>query len=138
MTLDAALNTARALEAAVIQANEMERETDQTALAMWHNKPTRAQPRRHDKEDQHETAGEPKQPTGRRNCSFCGGQFYQRLSPCPAHFHQYSKCLNIHHCEHPCRSPRRERPSQSISSILKQHTRSFHPAKQKQRTNDHR
>ncbi len=129
------LTKARALDAAATQANKMERETDQTALAMRQNKPTRDQPKWRNKNSQHDTINQPKQPTDRRNCSFCGGQFHQRLSTCPARFHQCSNCLNIHHFEHLCRSPRRERAVQSNSSILKQQTKSYHPAKQKERAN---
>ena len=97
MTLDGVLNKARALEAAATQANKMEMETDQTALAMRHNKPTRDMSKRQDKDNQHETVGQSKHPRDRRNCSFCGDQFHQRLAACPARFHQCSRCLNIHH-----------------------------------------
>lgn len=75
MTLDAVLNKARALEAAVSQGNKMEREADQTTLAMRHKKPNKEQPKRQDKQDQQETVSQPKQPTDLRSCSFCGGQF---------------------------------------------------------------
>jgi hypothetical protein len=118
MTLDAVLNKARAIEAAVTQADRMEKETDQKALIMRRNRPTRNQ-----------------QQTDRGICSFCGGQFHQRLSTCPARFHQFSNCLNIHHFEKFYRSSRRERSGQSSNIILKQQTKSYHPAKQTERTN---
>lgn len=63
MTLDAVLNKARALEAAVTQANKMERKTDQTALAMRYSKPTLDHTKRQDEDDQHETVIQSKQPT---------------------------------------------------------------------------
>jgi hypothetical protein len=135
MTLDGVLTKARALEAAATQANKMEKEMDQTALAMRQNKSTRDQPKWRNKQSQHDTTNQPNQPTDRRSCSFCGGQFHQRLSTCPARFHQCSNCLNIHHFEHFCRSPWRERANQSNSSILKQQTKSYHPTKQKERAN---
>ncbi|EFX61177.1 hypothetical protein DAPPUDRAFT_274469 [Daphnia pulex] len=117
MTLDAVLNKARAIEAAVTQADRMEKETDQKALIMRRNRPTRNQ-----------------QQTDRGICSFCGCQFHQRLSTCPARFHQCSNCLNIHHFEQFYRSSRRERSGQSSNIILKQQTKSYHPTKQKERT----
>jgi hypothetical protein len=135
MTLDGVLNKARALEAAATQANKMEMETDQTALAMRHNNSTREHPNWRGSQGQHDTIDQPKQPADRRSCSFCGGQFHQRLSTCPARFHQCNNCLNIHHFEHLCRSPWRDRATQSNSSILKQQTKSYHPAKQNGRTN---
>ncbi len=87
---------------------------------------------------QHETANQSKQPIDIRSCSFCGGKFHQRLASCPARYHQCDKCLNIHHFEQFCRSPRRERPShnrQVNSGILKQQTKSYHSTKPKERTN---
>jgi hypothetical protein len=86
MTLDGVLNKARALEAAATQANKMEIETVQTALLMRRNKPTRDQPNWRGQNDQHNEVNQPKQPMVQKNCSFCGGQFHQRLSICPATF----------------------------------------------------
>jgi hypothetical protein len=93
--IDAVLNKARAIEAAATQATKMEKESQQTALAMRHNKPTRDPSRRQNQDTQHETANQSKQPIDRRSCSFCGGQFHQRLASCPARYHQCDKCLNI-------------------------------------------
>lgn len=90
MTLDAVLNKARALEAAATQATKMEKETEQTALAIRHNKPTQDMSKRQDKDNQHKTVGQSKQPIYRRNCSFCGDQFHQRLAAYSARFHQCS------------------------------------------------
>jgi hypothetical protein len=138
MTLDAVLNKARAIEAAATQASKMEQETEQTALAMKHNKPTRNFSKRQDEDDHHETFRQSQQPIDRTNCSFCGGRFHQRLASCPARFHQCSRCLNIHHFEEFCRSPKRERPSRSNqlnSGILKQQNSSYHSAKRKESTN---
>jgi hypothetical protein len=108
MTLEVVRRKARALEAAETQAEKMEKETEQAALAIKHNSSTRNRPKRQD--NQTETNNRTNKPVEIHDCLFCGGLFHTRLSSCPARFHQCKNCLNLHHFENLCRSPRRERP----------------------------
>jgi hypothetical protein len=136
MILDAVLNKARAIEAAA--TSKMEQETEQTALAMKNNKQNRKFSKQQDEDDHHETFRQSQQSIDKTSCSFCGGRFHQRLASCPARFHQCSRCLNIHHFEEFCRSPKRERPSRSNKphrGMWKQQTNSYHATKQRERKN---
>lgn len=105
MTLDAVLDKARTIEAWVTKADKMEKGTNQTALAMSHNRPTLKQ-KKQDIDDRRETFSRPKQPMDRGICSFCGVQFNQRLLTCLACFHKCSNCLKMCVCvRHHLRPP---------------------------------
>lgn len=61
---------ARALVAAATQADKMEKETEQTTLAIKHNGSTRNGPKRQEDETQQETNNRPKKPTENRSYTF--------------------------------------------------------------------
>ncbi len=124
LTLDQVLNKARALEVAFAQAEKMEKDMEHAALAVQHTNSTRNKqsgPKQQEVRDKQHFP-----PPEGRSCSFCGGKYHRRLIDCPARFHQCQNCLNLHHFEQCCRSPRRERPSQP--GILKSQSKAFHPS----------
>ncbi len=124
MTLDQVLNKARALEVAFTQAEKMEKDMEHAVLGVQHTNST------HNKQsgqNQQEIRDKHRFSSSEGcNCSFCGGDYHRRLIDCPARFHQCQNCLNLHHFEKFCRSPRRDRPNQP--GILKSQTKTLHPS----------